>query len=101
MRLRSLDYLPPFEGAPGFCTPVSAQDEDDAVWGCCTKADHASVQDSVKRGVQGTSDAAAKCTTFQKKVACSQCHPYAAHIFDAESADGYARPGLTVEYCKE
>lgn len=71
------------------------------VWQCCTRSDHASVKDSVAAAVKGSSNEAGACAAMHRTVLCGQCHPYAAHIYDAESEDGYSRPGLTSDYCKK
>lgn len=100
-----LDYFPPFRSA----RPKSLC-KDTASYGCCTSQREASLQsyydfvEAYGRKV-GTNN---KCYGFVKSIICAECHPYAAHIFDAEtppvvrtnfSKKSVRFPGLCYDFC--
>ena len=54
-----------------------------------------------KSGAKGSK----ACLAYHREVTCARCHPFAAHIYDAEFANGFnrqtAKPGLAAQYCKD
>lgn len=100
-----LDYLPPFRSARPelFC-------KETAAYGCCTTSRDGNLKnyyEFVERFGKkiGAND---KCFGFMKKIVCAECHPYAAHIFDAEdppaiktnfSKNAVRFPGLCYDFC--
>ena len=93
-----LDYLPPFENRPKHYKDYKPNS-------CCT--DDASLQ--VKKGVnrllrESLSDnkARKRCRPYLRDVACTVCSPYAAHVYEAETADvPRVFPSLCYDYCLE
>ena len=91
-----LDYLPPFKNRPQHCNKYKPNS-------CCT--DDASLQ--VKKGVnsllkQSLNDTKARkqCRRYLRDVACTVCSPYAAHVYEAETADTpRVLPSLCYDYC--
>ena len=97
-----LDYQPPFEATEvEFCSTYRN-------YGCCD----AKMDNYLRRNFEYVSQNvnSSKSLAYAKEITCLECHPYAAHIFDAESgSDVNARfrkshirfPGLCKEMCQE
>lgn len=102
-----LDYFPPFRSA----RPQQLCKET-ASYGCCTSSRELSLQktyDYVEE-IGRRIGSEYKCMDFIRAILCAECHPYAAHVFDAEippviqtnfSKKAERFPGLCIEYCEE
>lgn len=99
-----LDFQPPYEPIKPleFCQQYSN-------YGCCNNKDDVVLKDSFRSITQTVNKASrSDCGAVIKDLLCLQCHPYAAHIFDAERRPvnqssfrkRYLRfPGLCENYC--
>lgn len=102
-----LDYFPPFRSA----RPKQLCKET-ASYGCCTSSRERSLQ-KVYDFIENTGEkvgSSYKCMDFVKEIICAECHPYAAHIYDAEippvvqtnfSKKDERFPGLCKKYCEQ
>ena len=102
-----LDYFPPFRS-----TRPQQLCKETASYGCCTSSRESSLQkvyDYVEEFGRNIASSD-KCKDFIRTLICAECHPYAAHIFDAEippviqtnfSKKVERFPGLCYEFCEE
>ena len=102
-----LDYFPPFRSA----RPQQLCKET-ASYGCCTSSRELSLQNTYDYVDEfgGKIGSDYKCRDFIRSIICAECHPYAAHVFDAEippviqtnfSKKAERFPGLCFEFCEE
>ena len=100
-----LDFLPPFQPGSGSGGQTAAVCSAYSERGCCTHAAMVAIEAGVSAalgslgGGANASDAA-RCRGFHEQVACAQCHPFAAHIFDAETGTARGNPGLEADFCR-
>eukprot|EP00794_Sanderia_malayensis_P019991 gene19991-21951_t len=102
-----LDYFPPFASSRpvGFCKDTSS-------YGCCSSRRENHLMKihnyATRRRKEMRNLPPASCDVFVKDILCSECHPYAAHIFDAEnpstkptqfSKQKERFPGLCYDFC--
>lgn len=91
-----LDYFPPFKNKkPRYCDqykPIS----------CCTNDATAQVKQRVSEILKGRGNRSIRkqCKPYLRHVACTVCSPYAAHVYEAESATvPRVLPSLCYDYC--
>ena len=102
-----LDYFPPFRS-----TRPQYLCKETTSYGCCTS----SREDSIKKLYDYVEEfgqkigSSYKCYDFIRNIVCAECHPFAAHIFDAEippviktnfSKKIERFPGLCYDFCVE
>lgn len=94
-----LDFLPPFKNKrPRHCTQYKP-------FSCCTNDASRELKRSVNRLLKASiSDKTVRsqCRSYLRDVACTVCSPYAAHVYEAETADvPRVFPSLCHNYCLE
>lgn len=97
-----LDYRPPFKpNGVQFCSVYRD-------YGCCNKKEDDFLKQSFEYVSRRICNSSSETLRLAKEIVCLECHPYAAHIFDAESGndDGsvfrksHVRfPGLCKDMC--
>ena len=100
-----LDYRAPFKPRKSlsFCSNYSS-------YSCCTVTKDNYIKSDYRYALDHQSqNLIESCGGFVKQLVCLECHPYAAHVFDAEGVDKNERfnkrlvnfPGLCKSYCKK
>ena len=93
-----LDYLPPFRNRPRYCSQYRP-------FSCCTNDATSVVKQRVNEVLRASirnRKARNQCKSYLRNVACTICSPYAAHVYEAETADApRTLPSLCHDYCLE
>ncbi|XP_070569880.1 HHIP-like protein 2 isoform X2 [Ptychodera flava] len=90
-----LDYYAPFDASQdlSFCRDYSD-------FGCCTTARDSELESDYQQIIAQISALSVACKNYTREILCTECSPYAAHIFGAEETSFIASfPGLCTSYC--
>ena len=91
-----MDYLPPFKNKPKHCNKYKPDS-------CCTDDASKQVKQNVNKLLKASirdKEIRKQCREYLHDVACTVCSPYAAHVYEAESADiPRVFPSLCYDYC--
>lgn len=94
-----LDFLPPFENEePNYCSEYHPSS-------CCTTNAATDVKKAVNTFLRNSDirrRVKRQCGPYLRNVTCTTCSPYAAHVYEAESATvPRVFPSLCYDYCLE